>query len=100
MRKHGVILNLSVTALLYSVENLSEEYREYFEMLAVFDYGTVIPLSVLETLWDMNIEEYEDADEYMTGTYNKLTKQLCGDRLRGLKSYSYSYRINLINAGY
>lgn len=47
-----------------SVESLDEEERECFEMLTVFDYDTVIPLKVLETVWQ--VDEF-DAEEYMNG---------------------------------
>ena len=56
-----------IGALLHSVESLSDKSRQYFDTLVVFDYDTVIPLSVLETIWNVNIEEDEDADEYMNG---------------------------------
>lgn len=33
-------------------------------MLAVFNYGTIISVDVLETIWDL---QDEDADKYMIG---------------------------------
>ena len=55
---------VTVVFLILSVENLPEECREYFDMLAVFDYDTLIPVTALATVWD--VDEF-DAEDYMNG---------------------------------
>ena len=41
-----------IASPLHSVESLSVELRDYFNLLVVFDYDTLIPSRALETIWD------------------------------------------------
>ena len=46
------------------MESIPEESKEYFEMLAVFDYDSSFPIKALETIWD--VDEFE-AEEHING---------------------------------
>ena len=50
--------------LRYSVESLPVELRDYFNLLVVFDYDTLIPSRALETIWDT---DDIDTDTHLTG---------------------------------
>lgn len=51
-------------SFLDSVESLPAELRDYFNLLVVFDYDTLIPSRALETIWDTDVI---DTETYLTG---------------------------------
>ena len=49
---------------LRSVESLPVELKDYFNLLVVFDYDTLIPSRALETIWDT---DDIDTESYLNG---------------------------------
>ena len=58
------LVTMHVCSRLHSVESLPAELRDFFNLLVVFDYDTLIPSRALETIWD---KDDIDTDSYLTG---------------------------------
>ena len=66
---HGIPCNYDNTCMQFvsflgSVESLPAELRDYFNLLVVFDYDTLIPSRALETIWGTDVI---DTETYLTG---------------------------------
>ena len=55
---------MQFVSFLDSVESLPAELRDYFNLLVVFDYDTLIPSRALETIWGTDVI---DTETYLTG---------------------------------
>ena len=64
----GLCCNFAL--LSYSVESLQAELKDYFNMLVVFDYDTLIPSRALETIWGT---DFVDTDNYIGGRLSTNT---------------------------
>lgn len=49
-----------------SVESLPIELKDYFNLLVVFDYDTLIPSRALETIWN---KDDIDTESYLSGRF-------------------------------
>lgn len=56
-----LLSDTSFSYTVYSVESLPANLRDYFNMLVVFDYDTLIPSRALEAIWDKDDIETENS---------------------------------------